>query len=368
MKLLTSIRRELTLLSRSVYFYSEIAVAVICLLVLLVLMPENFDSRATEYAFIDMPQDQAAVMESALFGGAEAPAEVTLGSRGGEIPARLYTTDLKYVYVVNDRDSLIALCEDTGCVGAVLRDPGDAPAFEYFLQGNETERYREYTALLLSANLEDILDAAEKQDVRALEEKPRALTDRQSVLPLMLSVNCVLMGILVAAAFIVEDKKTKVIKALRVVPSPIGIYLAAKMAAVVLMALVTTLIIAAPVMLGDANYLALCLTVICGSFFTISIGVLLASFFDDIGKAFSSVYVLLIIMMIPGILGMIPAAGASWVRFIPSYYVVQSIKESLLNRDAAYALLCCCGFAAGGLILAFISVKRYQAAGIGAGG
>jgi ABC-type multidrug transport system permease subunit len=368
MKLLTSIRRELTLLSRSVYFYSEIAMAVICLLVLLVLMPENFDSRATEYIFIDMPPVQSAAMEEALFSGAKAPEEVTLNHRGNEVPARLYTTDMKYVYMLNSRDDLIVLCEDTGCIGTVLRDSNGKPAYEYYLQGNETERYMDYTTLLLSANLGEILEAAEKQVVKALEDKPRVLTDRQSVLPLMLSVNCVLMGILVAAAFIVEDKKTKVIKALRVVPSRIGVYLTAKITAVILMALATTLIISAPVMLADANYLTLCLTVICGGFFTISIGVLLASFFDDIGKAFSSVYVLLIVLMIPGILGMMPAVSVSWVRFIPSYYVVQSVKESLLNRDAAYVLLCCAGFAAGGLILSFISIKRYQAVGIGVGG
>ncbi|MCL1805091.1 MAG: ABC transporter permease [Clostridiales bacterium] len=368
MKLLPSIRRELTLLSRSIYFYSEIAVAVICLVVLLFVMPEHFDARATEYAFIDLPREQAEAMEEALFADAGPAEGVTLKNRGHEIPARLYTTDMKYVYVVDNRASLSALCEDTGHIGTLLHEPGADPAYEYFLQGNETARYKEYVTLLLSSDFNELLDAADKQEVRALEENPRKLADRQSVLPLMLSVNCVLMGILVTAGYIVEDKKTKVIKALRVTPSRMGVYLTAKMSAVTLTSLAVGLIITAPVMGGGANYFLLCLIIVCGSFFTVSIGALLASFFEDIGKAFTAVFAILVVLMIPGILSMIAGLNAPWVKVIPSYYIVESVKESLLDRDAGYVLLCCAGLAAGGLILMPLSARRYKAAGIGVGG
>ena len=368
MKLMPSIRRELTLLSRSVYFYSEIVVAVICLIVLLFVMPESFENRATEYAFIDLPREQAEIVEEALFIDAGSPENVSLKNRGGEISARLYTSDMKYVYVVDKRADLVALCEDTGHIGTVVLGPGDGPAYEYYLQGNETERYKEYVTLLLSADFGEMLDAAEKQEVRVLEENPRKLTDRQSVLPLMLSVNCVLMGILVTSGYIVEDKKTKVIKALRVAPSPMGVYLAAKMSAVTLTSLAVGLIITAPVMGGYANYFLLCLIIVCGSFFTVSIGALLASFFEDIGKAFTAVFAILVILMIPGILSLMAGLNAAWVKVIPSYYIVESVKESLLNRDAAYVLLCCAGLTAGGLVLMPVSARRYRAAGIGVGG
>jgi len=388
MKLLPSIRRELTLLSRSVYFYSEIAVAAVCLVVLLFVMPESFDARSTEYMFIELPAEQAAVMESALFNSAETAEDVTLKSRGNALAARLYTTEAKYVYVVYSREVLIALCEDTGHLGTVLHDPGllsagigrsggqgaqdgaqiSAPICEYYLQGNETARFREYAALLTSANPGDILEAAQRQETAALEENPRRLTDRQSVLPLMLTVNCVLMGILVTAGYIVEDKKTKVIKALRVLPSRMSAYLMAKMTAVTLTSLAVCLIIAVPVMGSAANYLLLCLIIICGSFFTVSIGALLASYFEDIGKAFTAVFVILIVLMIPGIFSLMPGLNAAWQKAIPSYYIAESVKASLLNRDARYVLLCCAGLVAGGVVLTPVSAMRYKAAGIGIGG
>ena len=378
MKLLTSIRRELTLLSRSVYFYVEIAVAAVFLAALLTAIPEKFDARVTEYLFIDAPPEQARAMVDALYEGAGAYTveEVSLKSRGSQIPALLYTSDLKYQYVVGSRDDLVALCEDTGHVGTAMASPGSVsgnvpgsvPAIEVYLQGNETPRYKDYALLAVSADAREIAAAADDVEVRALEGGQRALTDRQSVLPLMLTVNCVLMGVFVTAAYIVEDKKTKVIKALRVLPARMGAYLAAKMAAVILTALATCLIIAAPVMGGGANYLLLCLTVVCGGFFNVSIGALLASFFDDIGKAFATVFLILIVMMIPGALSMAPTVNAAWAKAIPSYYVVESIKESLLGRDAGYVLSCCAALAAGGLALTPFTARRYKAAGIGVGG
>ena len=370
MKLLQSIRRELVLLSRSIYFYVEIAIAAVFLIALLAVIPEEFDIKTTEYLFIDAPPEQAAAIEDALFAGAggTAPEEATLKSRGREIQLKLYATEQKNVYLAGSRDDLIALCEDTGYVGMVMNSPGSETVAEYYLQGNETSRYRDYAALVLSADAAAIRDAADSQEVRALEENPRVLTDRQSVLPLMLTLNCVLMGILVTAAYIVEDKKTKVIKALRVLPARMGTYLMAKMTAVTLTALASCLIVAVPVMKGDANYMLLCLIIICGGFFTVSIGALLASFFEDIGKAFTAVFVILIIFMIPGILSMMPSVNGAWIRVIPSYYVAQSIKEALLDRSADYVLICCAGLAAGGLIIMPFSAKRYKAAGIGVGG
>ena len=153
MKLLTSIRRELTLLSRSIYFYVEIAVAAVFLVALLAVLPEQFDTRVTEYLFLNVSPERAAVMEEAMFesAGEYAVEDVTLKSRGADIAARLYTTELKYQYVVDDMDDLMALCEDTGYVGTVLNAPGSVPVAEVYLQGNETPRYKDYALLAVSA-------------------------------------------------------------------------------------------------------------------------------------------------------------------------------------------------------------------------
>lgn len=368
MKLPTSIRRELTLLSRSIYFYVEIATTVIFLAVLLFLLPEHLDTRVTEYYWFNADAADAAAMESGYFGNTDELVrdDPTLKVDGVEKTVRRYTSDQKYAVVVDSREDLIALAEQTGDAGVAINHPSRSDkAFTYYLQGYETDRYKSYAALIAGGDLMAVADAAEHQPVRALEQNPVVLNDRQSALPLMLTLNCVLMGILVAAAYIVEDKKTNTIKALRVVPASIMDYLLAKVGAVLLTSLVSCLILAIPVMGGMPNYPLLLLTVLCGGFFTAAVGALIASFYSDMGKAFAAVYLVLMVLLVPAIAGLLPGWDPWWLRLIPSYFALQSMQDALTNRHALSVLLTCGGYLAAGALVLLLAKRRYKAAGIG---
>lgn len=368
MKLLSSIRRELTLLSRSIYFYVEIFTAVVFLVMLLFVLPEKLDVRVTEYYWFDADAPAAAAMEAYYFEdtGGLAREDITVKVGGGEKPARRYTTGEKYAVVVDSRDDLIALAQSTGDAGVAIHGPeSDGLRFTYYLQGYETARYKSYAALVAGGDLMAVAEAAEAQPVRVLEQNTVALNDRQSALPLMLTLNCVLMGILVTAAYIVEDKKTNTIKALRVAPAPMASYLLAKVGAVLLTSLATCLIIAIPVMGGAANYPLLVLTVLCGGFFTAAVGALIASFYSDMGKAFAMVYLVLLVLLVPAVAGLLPGWDPWWLRLIPSYFALQSMQDALMDRQALSVLLSCGGYLlAGGLVL-LVAGRRYKATGIG---
>lgn len=368
MRLLSSIRRELVLLSRSIYFYVEIFCAAFFLVILLVVLPEKLDTRVTEYYWFNADAAGAAAMEEHYFAGnADVRREdVTVKVGGEEKPARRYVSDQKYAVVVGSRQDLIALAESTGDAGVAINHPERSSSpFTYYLQGYETDRYKSYAALIAGGDLMEMAGAAEAQPVRVLEENPVLLNDRQNALPLMLTLNCVLMGILVATAYIVEDKKTNTIKALRVVPVPIAGYLLAKIAAVVLTALTTCLIIAIPVMGSAANYPLLILCVLCGGFFTAGVGAVIASYYSDMGKAFVVVYMVLMVLLVPAVAGLLPGWDPWWLRLVPSYFALQSMRDALMNRQALPVLLSCGGYLLAGVLVLLFATRRYRAAGIG---
>src|SRR6056297_2603679 len=56
MKLWYSFTKELNLSSKSWYFYIELGMAIILLMVLLFVVPEDFESKSKEYIYLDVPQ------------------------------------------------------------------------------------------------------------------------------------------------------------------------------------------------------------------------------------------------------------------------------------------------------------------------
>jgi hypothetical protein len=82
-----------------------------------------------------------------------------------------------------------------------------------------------------------------------------------------------------------------------------------------------------------------------------SLGLLVASFFDNMSKAFGVMYAIMISLMIPGFSYYIPSFDPLWLRFFPSYPLLQVFKEIMLNGDAGYVLTYSLMFLVGGLAL-----------------
>ena len=358
MKLPSSIRREAALLSRGIYFYSEIAIAALCLIALLAFVPERFDARQTEYIHFAMPEESAAAAEAELASGAETRIEETVEVGGREIAVRRIETGERIAIVVDGLEDFEALCEATGRFGAVVREPSEANSRTLYLQGYEARRYRNLATILTDSGDPSVAEAARTLRVTALDPNAEALSDRQALLPMMLATNCAIMGVLAAAAMFLEDKQTRAVIAIRVAPARLGTYYCAKIVAVVATSVVTAIIIAAPIIRARANYPLLILGVASGSFLCASIGALIASFYEDIGGAFAAVYLTLIAMLIPGVTGMIPTLSAPWTYAIPSRYIVEGVEDALAGRAGAAGALRIAALAAGGVLLTWIAMRR----------
>ena len=91
-----------------------------------------------------------------------------------------------------------------------------------------------------------------------------------------------------------------------------------------------------------------------------SLGLLVASFFDSISKAFGVMYVIMIALMIPVFSYYIPSFDPLWLRFFPTYPMLQGFKDILLNGDAGYVLTYSLIFLAGGLVLFVLAHIRFK--------
>lgn len=362
MKLFRSIGRELTLLSRSYYFYIEVAMAVIYLVLLLVVMPENMNVKSTEYYHFDMPQVAYQQLEAQLFpdDGGILRENTSIKVRGENVEVVHYSTDWKNIYVVDNTDVLASLCEDSGNIGLKLSLDGTLLIYHYYLQGYETEKYKNLATLLSSSDLMETINSAKEQTVKSLAENILPLNDRQSLLSILLVVNCVLMGIFIMAAYIFEDKKTNMINAMRVTPTPVSHYLIAKMWAVLLTSIITAMVVTVPIMGSKTNYLLLTALIFSAGFFTIAVGGLLASFFRDMEGAFSAVFIVLIVLLVPAIGYMIPTWNAPWMKLIPSYWAIEGMQNALMKAAGDETLLYCGGFLLGGILIFLLSLYRYQ--------
>jgi hypothetical protein len=169
-----------------------------------------------------------------------------------------------------------------------------------------------------------------------------------------------LMGFFIVMAYIFYDKAEGVIKAFAVTPSSIWKYLISKIFVILTTVIVSSSIITIPVMGGQPNYLLFYIFLIITTFAIASLGLLVASFFDNISKAFGVMYAIMISLMIPAFSYFIPSFDPLWLRFFPSYPLLQGFKEIMLNGDAGYVLTYSLVFLAGGLALFILVDIRFK--------
>lgn len=364
MKLWHSFIKELKLASRGYYFYIELFVTVILLLVVLFVIPENFSAKKTEYVYLDLPQK---VIDNFLEDMKEhdldgKPQSVEIKSDKRIIPARLYETDDRKVYLVNSREEVVQLAKSKKHLGAVISlDDAGKLHYEYYLQGYESQRLKNLYLIVHNKDLDLITEEFDKQVVRSLSTGYEGLSDRENVIPSLLTFNGSLMGLFIIAAYIFLDKQEGIIKAYAISASPVWHYLMSKVGVILVTTILTSLILVIPVMGLQPNYPLLLLLLLTSAFFASSLGLVVASFYKNMMQAFGGVYLLMIAMMLPNIAYFIPSWEPVWIKVIPTYPLIQGFKETVLKKgDTTYVLFVSLGFLASGLLLFLIANRRYR--------
>jgi len=364
MKLWHSFIKELQLASKSYYFYMELFIALLILFIFIFVVPEEFNTKSKEYLAFEMPEamveySKSLMLEEDLDGKAEI---VQLKYKDEEVDAELYEDEDKRMYVLENRDQAIWIADDKNQFGGIIKwSEEEGNTYEYYLQGYESERLRN-TYLVLHNESMDVVEAIfDNQDVRPLSTDFDLLTDRQNVLPTVLFYNGALMGLFIIAAYIFLDKNEGIIKAYAVTAAHVWQYLLSKVGVMLVVTTVSTLIIVIPLMGTQPNYPLLLLLLAGTAFAASSLGLVIASFYEDLMQAFAVIFVLILACGIPAIAYFIPSWEPLWVKLLPTYPMIHGFKEVLLsNSDVSYVLMVSLGYFVGGLLIFMFANYRYK--------
>lgn len=391
MKLLSSYIKEMKIAARGFYFYIEIGIAVVMLLVLLLAVNENPVSNEKSYLKNDLPDaaTQAMIQTSIDEGNAKwvedtefelkpSNFEVT-NKESGEVTqydfAEGKTITIKTLenydpktkelastdYFFENEEDLVRVLYKKKQIGAVmsLSDKGEL-THKYYLQGFETERMVDLLSVFNFGAIGELEAASEEISVRTLGSTER-LNNRENLVPAFLTFAGTLMGFFIVMAYIFLDKDEGVIKAFAVTPSSVWKYLLSKTMIILTTVTVSSSIITIPVMGGQPNYLLFYPFLLITTFAFAAVGLLVASFFDSISKSFGFMYGLMIVLMLPAFSYYIPSFDPLWLRFFPTYPILQSYKEILLNsNEAGYVLMYAGIFLGAGILIFMLANQRFK--------
>lgn len=366
MKLWYSFAKELSLSSKSWYFYIEIGMAVVLLLILTFVVPEDFDSKSKEYFYLDLPQVvQDRYTENLLEEDLDETAEqVEIKADKQVLNAVLYETEESKIYLLDSVEALEAFSNAERVPVVHVRVNRDNQIIHtYYLQGYETQKLRNLVLVYHNrlAGHDVIEDYSDNLEIRRLYQDVEPLTDRQNLLPVFLTFNGSLMSLFIIAAYIFLDKNEGIIKAYAITASSVWHYLLSKIGVIIITSIVTTLIMTVPVMGLQPNYPAMVLFLVCSGFFAASLGLFLTSYYEDIVEAFGAMYIIIMIMVMPNISYFTPSWDPDWVKIIPSYVMLQSFKEIIsVGGNMTYVMVASLGFVVIGIDIFILANYRFK--------
>ncbi|MFC2044383.1 ABC transporter permease, partial [Chloroflexota bacterium] len=264
------------------------------------------------------------------------------------------------VYYVETEEDMIRLAYGESEIGATAAmNPRGKVSYTYYLQGYETDRLESLLYISHSKSPSVINAKKDRQIVRTLGVM-ETLNNRENLVPLFVVFLGSLMGYFIVMSYIFYDKAEGVIRAFAVTPSAMWKYLISKIFVILTTVVVSSSVITIPVMGGQPNYLLFYIFLIITTFAMASLGLLVTSFFDSISKAFGVMYAIMIALMMPAFSYYIPSFDPIWLRFFPTYPMLQGFKDILLNGDAGYVLTYALVFLAGGLVLFSLADMRFK--------
>ncbi|OQB24871.1 MAG: ABC-2 family transporter protein [Firmicutes bacterium ADurb.Bin182] len=362
MKLLSSIKKELILAARSFYFYIEIGFALIMLAVLLFAVPEHSGARSEEYLYLDLPPAAAKVLiDETLDEDIDGrPQETELKAEGAVYKALLFQTDERDIFLMESEAAAETMTKHKKAIGAVITMDKGELHYKYFLQGYESKRLKNLLLVLHAQDFDTLETRMNEQKVINVDSGHIPLNDRENAIPPLMAFSGSLMSMFIMAAYVSLDRQEGVIKAFAVTASPVSKYLISKMFVLMLTSVISGLIVVAPLMGTKINYALLLLLLLTTGVFASMLGLLTASFFQNITKAFGIIFLPMVLFMLPAIAYYIPGWDPVWVKLIPSYPMLQGFKEIISNGDAMYVLLVSAGFLAAGFVLFLITNNRFR--------
>ena len=391
MKIFSSYLKEMKIASKGFYFYLEFIVAFLLLAVLMLAVPKTAGMKVKEVVFMDMSQSafeavisNVTINENHEYEGVTTfklkPASIQYTDlQTGELHTKTFedkkSVDLdtynyfdsetgqntKVKYFTDNFEDMLRIAYSKRYYGSVM-SYDDQGKVEYvtILRGNETDRYIKLLSTVhTEVDQNEIVKEMDQIKIAYLEPV-EILDNRQNYIPLVITFMCGLMSVFILIAYISIDKAEGLIKAFSVAPVSMYQYLISKMLVVMTTSIASSLIITIPVMGFQPNYLVLVILILSLTILGSCIALVVGSYFNDIIDGFGAIFVVIIALMLPTLSYLMPSFSPTWVKFVPSYYMLEASKEAILiNGDIRYVILSSSGMLLISIFLFLWANHRY---------
>ncbi|MEA1975628.1 MAG: ABC transporter permease [Bacillota bacterium] len=338
-KLWYCFKKDLVLSLKSWYIYTELIMAFVFVIILLFIVPENFNSTKTIYAYFDLK-----------------PAEMN------RINEFIEESEDEIILLNSRTDVVDILKEEKSSIGMVVTKKYRRLDYEIILQGFENKKLK---SLMKTNFLMHFIEQTPHYEsivtTSTLMGNNEKLSDRLNMLPVFLTLNASFMGLFIIASYIFLDKERGTIRALTVTPLSVWQYLISKVGLLVVSGLMSSFITTIFVAGTKANYIGLFFLLVTTNVFGSVLGLLITSFFKDMASAMGWMYSVIIILMFPSFSYYMPAFSPLALKLLPSYPMLFAYRELFFeNGNLSYVYNVCLMFTVLSIIIFLIANKKFK--------
>ncbi|MCK4258993.1 MAG: ABC transporter permease [Halanaerobiales bacterium] len=253
--------------------------------------------------------------------------------------------------IVNSEEELHSkLNEKTNRLGIIARNANGTPNIELIFQGSENVKVRNLLAAMFYDRLGKIYSGVEDSfEVEVL--KPDLVVNHpafnKAMIPVFVFSEAAMLGLLLIVTLVFAEKSEGTIRAYNVTPGGIIEYLLSKNLAMTFVSLVFTVLLVVFTLGFSVDFLYLFIVIILASFFASTLGLLIASFFQNLSQFIYWGLLVVIVATLPAAAYFVPAFAPFFIRWLPTYHLVFTLKEIFFSTgnvgviySGSFALLC----------------------------
>lgn len=249
------------------------------------------------------------------------------------------------IYEVNSKEEIIENMEKNfNSVGMIIKEVNNEPTVEFIMQGYENNQIVNTLVLSMKDDVNKVVREDVQIDTIVLKNEinREKIPLNKSVLPVFLTMEPALLGLVLIAAFVFMEKDEGTIRAYKVSPGKIPEYLASKITFMTILGVISTIINTALVVGFKADYLSLLAIVIVASIFSSGLGLIIASFFDNVSQSMIWIIFISIVFSLPAVSYFVPSFAPLYIRLLPTYSLQFALREAVFgagNSDIIYSTI-----------------------------
>jgi len=235
-------------------------------------------------------------------------------------------------FVDSEKKLYERLNQNSNTLGVIIDGNKDNTSFTIIGQGNENDE----AFNLLSAAMANLIDRIknnqnENINIQYLRPQQPNIPFNQKLIPIIIFTEVILLGFLLVAVIVFQEKEEGGIKAFRVSPANTIVYILSKVSANLILAYLYLLIVLLFTLGFNVNYLNIFVLTTLGSILMTLLGLSISVFFKNLEEFIFVALIVLSILALPMMTYLTPSFSPDFFRFLPSYSVLFGLRELLFT-------------------------------------